>query len=68
MYYQLPPLFFDLLSNTDGRRQITQILQGDVYDRATVPILGQMRQAIQSVASDAAHPWHSQLSLELLGS
>jgi hypothetical protein len=62
----LPPLFFELLLNPDGRRQITQILQGDVYDRATVPILGQMREAIQKVASDSSHPWHSQLSRDLL--
>ena len=66
MYYQLPPLFFDLISKPESRAQITRILQGDVYDRDSIPILAQMRQAIQSVASDPSHKWRAQLSPELL--
>jgi FADH2 O2-dependent halogenase len=66
MYYQLPPLFFDLISKPDSRAQITRILQGDVYDRASIPILAQMRQTIQSVASDPSHQWRPELSSELL--
>jgi ABC-type nitrate/sulfonate/bicarbonate transport system ATPase subunit/flavin-dependent dehydrogenase len=65
MYYQLPPLFFDIISRPEGLRQITQLLQGDVYDRARVPVLDEMRAAIRTVASDAAHPWHAELSEEL---
>jgi hypothetical protein len=67
LYYQLPPLFFDLISRPDGRSQLTRLLQGDVYDRATVPILQQMRDTIQTVAAEPAHPWRSQLSAELAG-
>ena len=67
LYYQLPPLFLDLISQPDGRRQLTQLLQGDVYDRAVVPILAQMRAAIQSVAADPNHAWHPELSLDLAG-
>jgi ABC-type nitrate/sulfonate/bicarbonate transport system ATPase subunit/flavin-dependent dehydrogenase len=66
MYYQLPPLFFDLISRSEGRLQITQLLQGDVYERASVPILEQMRKVIQAVNLDRAHTWHSQLSKDLL--
>jgi ABC-type nitrate/sulfonate/bicarbonate transport system ATPase subunit/flavin-dependent dehydrogenase len=66
MYYQLPALFFDLISKPGSRSQITRILQGDVYDRASIPVLAEMRQVIQSVAADPAHPWRSQLSPELL--
>ncbi len=66
MYYQLPPLFFDLISKPDSRAQITRILQGDVYDRASIPILAQMREAIQAVASDPSHAWRAHLSPELL--
>lgn len=62
LYYQLPPLFLDLISQSDGRRQLTQLLQGDVYDRASVPVLAQMRAAIQTVAADRTHPWHAHLS------
>jgi FADH2 O2-dependent halogenase len=62
LYYQLPPLFFDLISRPESRSQLTRLLQGDVYDRATVPILRQMRESIQSVIANASHPWRSQLS------
>jgi FADH2 O2-dependent halogenase len=65
MYYQLPPLFFEIISKPDGLRQITRLLQGDVYDRAQVPVLEQMRSAIAKVSADAAHPWHSELSNDL---
>jgi FADH2 O2-dependent halogenase len=65
LYYQLPPLFFDLISHPESRSQLTRLLQGDVYDRATVPILGKMREVIKAVAADAAHPWRSQLAEEL---
>jgi 1H-pyrrole-2-carbonyl-[peptidyl-carrier protein] chlorinase len=66
LYYQLPPLFFDMISRTDGRLQITQLLQGDVYERGSVPILEQMRKMIQTVTKDRTHTWHSQLGTDLL--
>jgi ABC-type nitrate/sulfonate/bicarbonate transport system ATPase subunit/flavin-dependent dehydrogenase len=66
LYYQLPPLFFDVLSKPEGRRQLTRLLQGDVYDRASVPILEEMHRAVQNVAADQNHPWFAQLSPELL--
>jgi len=66
MYYQLPPLFLDLISNPETRAQITRILQGDVYDRASVPILNEMRQIIHSVATDPNHAWRNELSHELV--
>jgi Dehydrogenases (flavoproteins) len=65
LYYQLPPLFFELISHPDSRSQLTRLLQGDVYDRASVPILGKMREVIRNVAADSEHPWRSQLSAEL---
>ena len=67
LYYQLPPLFFDLISRPDGRLQITQLLQGDVYERGSIPILQQMRNAIHAVTKDRAHAWHAHLSSDLLG-
>jgi ABC-type nitrate/sulfonate/bicarbonate transport system ATPase subunit/flavin-dependent dehydrogenase len=66
-YYQLPPLFFDLIARPETRGQLTRLLQGDVYDRSSVPILGEMRGTIQSVAADRQHPWHPHLSEDLLG-
>jgi ABC-type nitrate/sulfonate/bicarbonate transport system ATPase subunit/flavin-dependent dehydrogenase len=68
LYYQLPPLFLDLISRPDARRQLTQLLQGDVYHRAAVPILEQMRATIKTVAENANHPWHAHLSASALAS
>jgi FADH2 O2-dependent halogenase len=61
LYYQLPPLFLDLITRPDARWQLTRLLQGDVYDRATVPILESMRDEIAAVANNRDHPWHAHL-------
>jgi len=66
LYYQLPPLFFELIAQPGTRGQLTRLLQGDVYDRSSVPILGQIRETIQTVAADRQHPWHAQLSKDLV--
>ena len=66
LYYQLPPLFFDLIARPDARGQLTRLLQGDVYDRSSVPILGQIRDTIKTVAADAQHPWHPHLNEDLI--
>jgi FADH2 O2-dependent halogenase len=61
LYYQLPPLFLDLLNRPDTRVQLTQLLQGDVYERASVPILEEMKARVASVRQNPNHPWHSHL-------
>jgi flavin-dependent dehydrogenase len=66
LYYQLPPLFLDLISRDDARHQLTLLLQGDVYDRSAVPILSQMRATIQNVVDDIKHPWREHLNQQLL--
>jgi FADH2 O2-dependent halogenase len=66
LYYQLPPLFFDLIARPNTRGQLTQLLQGDVYDRSSAPILAQMRNTIQAVAADRQHPWRPHLSEDLV--
>jgi len=65
-YYQLPPLFFELIANPEDRRQLTQLLQGDVYNRSSAPILEKMRKRIEEVAQNESHPWHAHLGTELL--
>src|SRR2546427_6156400 len=64
LYYQLPPLFLDLIDRPEARWQLTQLLQGDVYDRATVPILNQMESAIRLVAGEPSHPWRQHFCAE----
>jgi len=66
LYYQLPPLFFDLIARPETRGQLTRLLQGDVYDRSSVPILNEMYDTIKSVAADRQHRWHPQLSHDLV--
>jgi ABC-type nitrate/sulfonate/bicarbonate transport system ATPase subunit/flavin-dependent dehydrogenase len=62
LYYQLPPLFLDLLTDPEARGQLTRLLQGDVYDRAAVPILARMRDQIAKVERDPDHRWRSHLA------
>jgi FADH2 O2-dependent halogenase len=64
LFYQLPPLFFDLLKQPDARLTALHLLQGEVYDRRSVPILDQMRRAIQEVADTPGHPWRPYLRPE----
>jgi 1H-pyrrole-2-carbonyl-[peptidyl-carrier protein] chlorinase len=65
LYYQLPPLFLDLIDRPEARWQLTQLLQGDVYDRTAAPILKQMESEIRAVATNPAHPWHRHFCAEL---
>jgi FADH2 O2-dependent halogenase len=65
LYYRLPPLFLDVITRPEVGPQVLRLLQGDVYDRRTAPILDEMRREIQAVESDANHPWKPHLSDEL---
>jgi ABC-type nitrate/sulfonate/bicarbonate transport system ATPase subunit/flavin-dependent dehydrogenase len=66
MFYRLPPLFLDLISKQDSRVQVLRLLQGEVFDRQTVPILDHMRSVIGRVQDDPAHPWRASLTPELV--
>jgi ABC-type nitrate/sulfonate/bicarbonate transport system ATPase subunit/flavin-dependent dehydrogenase len=61
LYYQLPPLFLDLLGREEGRAGLRQVLQGEVYDVPSAPILERMRREIEAVKADPTHPWHAEL-------
>src|SRR5438034_3195116 len=65
LYYQLPPLFLDLIHRPEARWQLTQLLQGDVYDRNAVPILARMKERIAAVMNNPGHPWRPHLCAEL---
>jgi ABC-type nitrate/sulfonate/bicarbonate transport system ATPase subunit/flavin-dependent dehydrogenase len=47
LFYEMPKHFFDVVSRPEARRELTRLLQGDVYDRASVPILEQMRATVR---------------------
>jgi FADH2 O2-dependent halogenase len=65
LYYQLPPLFLDLINRPEARWQLTQLLQGDVYDRNAVPILALMQERIAAVVNNPGHPWRPHLCADL---
>jgi FADH2 O2-dependent halogenase len=66
LFYRLPPLFFTLLKQPEFRLMALRLLQGEVYDRSSVPILERMRREIQEVADTPGHPWATFLSPELV--
>lgn len=61
LYYRLPSLFLDLLGRDEGRDLLCPILQGEVYDVPTLPVLDRMRREIARIQADPAHPWHAEL-------
>jgi ABC-type nitrate/sulfonate/bicarbonate transport system ATPase subunit/flavin-dependent dehydrogenase len=61
LYYKLPSLFLDLLDREEGQAELRQILQGEVYDIPSAPVLDRMRQAIAEVERDPTHPWRPDL-------
>jgi FADH2 O2-dependent halogenase len=65
LYYRLPHQFLDLISRPEGRWPLVRLLQGDVYDRRSAPILERMRQTIEAVEQDSAHPWRPYLGPEI---
>ena len=62
LYYQLPPLFLELLDSEEGRSELRQVLQGEVYGVAGAPVLDRMRRRIAEVRSNPRHPWHGDLA------
>jgi 1H-pyrrole-2-carbonyl-[peptidyl-carrier protein] chlorinase len=57
MYYKLQVLFTRFIAPRRYRSQLIQLLQGEVYDRAEVPVLDTMRQAIREIEEAPGHPW-----------
>ena len=55
LYYKLLPLFTHFIQSEEHRHQVLQLLQGDVYDRESVPVLDSMRRYIDAVENDDKH-------------
>jgi 1H-pyrrole-2-carbonyl-[peptidyl-carrier protein] chlorinase len=62
MYYRLLPLFTYFIQSPDYRHQILQLLQGEVFDRGSVPVLAEMRRFIEIVESKDDHLLKRQLA------
>lgn len=61
LYYKLLPLFTYFIQSEEHRLQILRLLQGEVYEKKDVPVLGAMRRFIKEVEENEDHLWHNYL-------
>jgi FADH2 O2-dependent halogenase len=62
MYYKLLPLFTHFIRSKTHRIEVLRLLQGEVYDRGEVPVLGAMRKYIETVEKSDNHVFQRQLA------
>jgi len=55
IYYKLQALFTRLGRDPENKRQMQQLLQGDVYDRSAVDVLDRMRALVKTVEETDEH-------------
>ena len=60
LYYKLMNLFTYFVAKDEYQHQIV-LLQGEVFDRESVPVLDEMRKMIEKVESSPDHLWKGQL-------
>jgi flavin-dependent dehydrogenase len=61
VYYRLNVLFTYFINDPRYRLDVLKLLQGDVYDEATPPVLEKMRKMVTDVEQNEKHPWHKLL-------
>ena len=61
VYYRLNVLFTYFVEDHRYRLDVLKLLQGDVYDDATPPVLQKMREMVTEVERNEKHPWHKLL-------
>jgi len=54
-------LFTYFISDSRYRLDVLKLLQGDVYDDATPPVLDLMKKKVAAVEQNEKHPWHKML-------
>ncbi len=62
VYYRLNVLFTWFVNQPKYRIDVLKLLQGDVYDDATPPVLDKMKQMVTDVEQNEKHPWHGLLN------
>jgi FADH2 O2-dependent halogenase len=55
IYYKLQALFTRLGKDPENKRQMQQLLQGDVYDRSAIDVLDRMRALVKTVEETEGH-------------
>jgi FADH2 O2-dependent halogenase len=62
LYYKLMHLFTYFIASKEHRLQILQLLQGEVYDRESAPVLDAMREMIKTVEETPGHLWAGEIT------
>ena len=62
LYYKLLPLFTYFIQSKEHRLAVLRLLQGEVYNRKEVPVLGAMRKFIEVVEKSDNHIFKGQLT------
>jgi len=62
LYYKLLPLFTYFIQSKQHRLEVLRLLQGEVYDRQEVPVLGAMRKFIEAAERSENHVFRDQLT------
>jgi 1H-pyrrole-2-carbonyl-[peptidyl-carrier protein] chlorinase len=62
VYYRLNVLFTAFVAHPKYRLDVLKLLQGDVYDDASPPVLDKMRNIVTAVESNPDHVWHPLLN------
>jgi FADH2 O2-dependent halogenase len=62
LYYKLMHLFTYFIDSREHRLQVLQLLQGEVYDRESAPVLDAMRKVISTVEDTPGHLWAKELT------
>ncbi len=55
IYYKLQALFTRLGKDPENKRQMQQLLQGDVYDRSAVDVLDRMKELVRTIEEADDH-------------
>ena len=61
IYYWLNVLFTAFIADPRYRLDVLKLLQGDVYDDESPPVLEEMRKVVKEVESNPEHIWHNAL-------
>jgi flavin-dependent dehydrogenase len=61
MYYRLNVLFTAFIDDDRYRKDVIQMLQGDVYDAEEPAALTAMKEYVAAVEADPTHLWHGHL-------
>ncbi len=65
LYYRLQSLFTRLSSMPEYKRDIQQLLQGEVFDKSAVAVLDRMKNVIKAVEENEGHILRSHLAQDI---